>query len=211
MRNPRVADRVNQRKPAKNCLTRRTSFSWTNQPWTSAVWRIRTPLRSRKRRHICVDSSPKHSKSRTSSVVQRYYIERAFFDTGYGVKPSQSSSELIITRRKGNPTKWANLLLGTAPGVVEIMAYYPINGQLERAIIMPQTIMDSKGVEVNPDFLATYIIHAFDFKHRQDSSVQTPRLPPDDTTNGINDGSRNPFWSFHCSPRPRTRNVDCDA
>ena len=82
-----------------------------------------------------------------------YYIERAFFDTGYGVKPSQSSSEIVIPRRKGQSFEMGKLASGyTAPGVVEIMAYYPINGQLERAIIMPETIMDSKGVEVNPIF-----------------------------------------------------------
>ena len=83
-----------------------------------------------------------------------YYIERAFFDTGFGVKPDDTRTELVIGRlTKGQKFKMGKLASGyTAPGVVEIMAFYPMQGSLERVLIMPETIMDSKGVEMNPIF-----------------------------------------------------------
>tara|TARA_B100001287_G_scaffold259806_1_gene247333 strand:- start:14179 stop:17286 length:3108 start_codon:yes stop_codon:yes gene_type:complete len=79
-----------------------------------------------------------------------YYIERAYFDTSYGIKPKPIPlTSLVQFRRKGTDSAreydMGRLASGyNASGVVEIMAYYPMQGELERTVVIPKSLKPTK-------------------------------------------------------------------
>ncbi len=81
-----------------------------------------------------------------------YFIERAYFDTSYGIQPKDPVSQL-------NPTHPHDYDMGrlesayNAPGVVDVIGFYPMNGHLHRKITMPSTMRHNLQPAVTSTFL----------------------------------------------------------
>lgn len=72
-------------------------------------------------------------------VHKGFYIERAFYDTSYGIRPKGEAA--IFSTTLTHEYDMGKLATGyNAPGVIEVMAFYPMQGELQRVVTLPDAI-----------------------------------------------------------------------